>query len=401
MTLQKTYSNTLNKDILNTGAQDFIHKNLNTDISSLLLKHTEIEGVDTKIIAAQIQSKLKAKKKLPIWFNTPNIYYPNKLNIEQTSSEKTALYKSSLLSGNTLVDLTGGFGVDCYYFAKVFKEVTHCEIDPELSQIADHNFQTLEQHNINCKNIDGMAYIGTCENVDCIYLDPSRRDQTKKKVFLLQDCTPDITEIHTLLLRKSPSVLVKVSPLVDISKAIQDVNQINEIHIVAVDNQVKEMLLFLTNEPSNTLIKAINIKNEVTEEFSFDYTKESRALSNFAPPLLYLYEPNAAILKSGGFNMVSQYYNLNKLHPSTHLYTSEQLISFPGRRFIIKQIIPYNKPGIKTLKGFTKANITTRNFPQTVEKLRTQLKIKDGGSDYLFFCIDSNNNKIAIITEKI
>src|SRR5690606_11971982 len=210
-------------------------------------------------------------------------------NIEQTSSEKTALYKSSLVSGNTLVDITGGLGVDSYYFAKVFNEVTHCEIDPELSQIAAYNFQALEQHNINCQNVDGMAYIRTCENVDCIYLDPSRRDQTKKKVFLLQDCTPDITEIYPPLLRRAPTILVKVSPLVDISKAIQDVKQINEIHIVAVDNQVKEMLLLLTKEPSNTLIRAVNIKSEATEEFRFDYAKEFHALSNYTPPLLYLY----------------------------------------------------------------------------------------------------------------
>jgi len=391
----------LNKDILNTGIQDFINKNLRTDISSLLLKHPNIEGVDTKIIAEQIQAKLKSKKKLPTWFNTPNIYYPNKLNIEQTSSEQTALYKSGLVQGNTLLDLTGGFGVDSCYFAKVFKNVTHCEIDPELSQIAHHNFQVLKRHNISCKAVDGMEFLATINKVDCIYLDPSRRDQTKKKVFLLQDCAPDITEIHAELLDKAATVLVKVSPLVDISKAIQDVDHINEIHIVAHDNQVKEMLLLLTSTPSSTIIKAINIKNNGNEVFSFDYSMESQTQSNYSLSLKYLYEPNAAILKSGGFHMVSKHYQINKLHPSTHLYTSEQLLSSPGRRFLIKQIIPYNKKGVKSLKSFTKANISIRNFPQTVDKLRAQLKIKDGGTDYIFFCTDSNNTKIAIITEKI
>ncbi len=391
----------MNKHILNTGIQDFINKNLSTDISSLLLKHPKIEGVETKIVVEQIQAKLKSKKKLPTWFNTPNIYYPSKLNIEQTSSEKTAIYKSNLVQGNTLLDLTGGFGVDSYYFAKVFNKVIHCEINPELSQIAAHNFQTLKQDNIICKAVDGMEFLATSDKVDCIYLDPSRRDQTKKKVFLLRDCTPDITEIHTDLLSKASKVLVKVSPLVDISKAIQDVNQINEIHIVAVNNQVKEMLLLLTKDTSNTLIKAVNIKEDTTEEFSFDYFMESESISNYTPPLTYLYEPNAAILKSGGFDTVSQYYNINKLHSSTHLYTSDQLIDFPGRRFLIKQIIPYNKQGIKILKGYTKANISIRNFPQSVDKLRLQLKIKDGGSDYIFFCTESNNAKIAIITVKV
>ncbi|WP_417362906.1 class I SAM-dependent methyltransferase [Galbibacter sp.] len=357
--------------------------------------------METKIVVEQIQAKLKSKKKLPTWFNTPNIYYPSKLNIEQTSSEKTAIYKSNLVQGNTLLDLTGGFGVDSYYFAKVFNKVIHCEINPELSQIAAHNFQTLKQDNIICKAVDGMEFLATSDKVDCIYLDPSRRDQTKKKVFLLRDCTPDITEIHTDLLSKASKVLVKVSPLVDISKAIQDVNQINEIHIVAVNNQVKEMLLLLTKDTSNTLIKAVNIKEDTTEEFSFDYFMESESISNYTPPLTYLYEPNAAILKSGGFDTVSQYYNINKLHSSTHLYTSDQLIDFPGRRFLIKQIIPYNKQGIKILKGYTKANISIRNFPQSVDKLRLQLKIKDGGSDYIFFCTESNNAKIAIITVKV
>lgn len=392
----------MDKHILNTGVQNFINENLNTDISSLLLKHSEIEGVDSKLVAEQIQAKLKAKKKLPTWFNTPNIYYPNKLNIEQTSSEKTALYKSNLVNGDTLVDLTGGFGVDSYYFAKVFKQVTHCEINTELSHIARHNFKALNQLNIDSKSIDGMEFLAAIDKVDCIYLDPSRRDQAKKKVFLLQDCTPNITEIHDQLLLKASMVMVKVSPLVDIRKAIEDVNQINEIHIVALENQVKEMLLILTREPSDTLIKAVNHKKSIIEEFSFNHKEESLTQAKYSAPLLYLYEPNAAILKSGAFNMVSRKHPVYKLHPSTHLYTSDELINFPGRSFKINQIIPYNKQGIKILKNtFTKANISTRNFPQTVERIKIQLKIGDGGSDYLFFCKDADHNKVVLVTEKI
>lgn len=392
----------MDKHILNTGVQNFINENLNTDISSLLLKHSEIEGVDSKLVAEQIQAKLKAKKKLPTWFNTPNIYYPNKLNIEQTSSEKTALYKSNLVNGDTLVDLTGGFGVDSYYFAKVFKQVTHCEINTELSHIARHNFKALNQLNIDSKSIDGMEFLAAIDKVDCIYLDPSRRDQAKKKVFLLQDCTPDIIELHNQLLLKASTVMVKVSPLIDISKAIEDVNQISEIHIVALENQVKEMLLILTREPSDTLIKAVNLKKSIIEEFSFNHKEESLTQANYSAPLLYLYEPNAAILKSGAFNMVSRKHPVYKLHPSTHLYTSDELINFPGRSFKINQIIPYNKQGIKILKNtFTKANISTRNFPQTVERIKIQLKIGDGGSDYLFFCKDADHNKVVLVTEKI
>lgn len=391
----------MNKDVLNTGVQKFINENLRTDISSLLLKHPEIEGVDTKIIAEQIQAKLKSKKKLPTWFKTPSIYYPTKLSIEQTSSENTALYKSSLIQGNTLFDLTGGFGVDSYYFAKYFKEVIHCEINHELSQIAQHNFKVLKQHNISCQAVDGMKFLEHANKADCIYLDPSRRDHTKKKVFLLQDCTPDITELHERLLKKASTVLVKVSPLVDISKAIADVPNINEIHIVAVDNQVKEMLLLISSRTLNTTIKAVNIKDNTIDEFIFEYTQEQQIQAIYSQPLTYLYEPNSAILKSGGFHMVSVHYNLKKLHASTHLYTSDSAIEFPGRRFLIKQVLPYNKQGLKKLKALDKANITTRNFPLKVDKLRSQLKIKDGGTDYVFFCTDSTGAKIAVITEKI
>lgn len=392
----------MNKDILNTGIQNFINENLNTDISSLLLKYPQIDAVDTKLIAEQIQAKLKSKQKLPTWFKAAQIYYPNKLNIEQTSSEKTAIYKSNLLTGERLLDLTGGFGVDSFYFAKVFKKVIHCEINPELSAIAKHNFHILEQRNIECLSVDGIEFLKHPDlHLDCIYLDPSRRDQSKKKVFLLQDCTPDITEVHHDLLRKANTVLVKVSPLVDITKAIQDVTQISEIHIVAVDNQVKELLFLINMNSGDTRIKAVNIKNEATETFSFDYTEESQATAIYSPVKAYLYEPNASILKSGGFHMVSKRYALNKLHPSTHLYSSDTLIDFPGRRFIVKHIIPYNKQGVKILKGYTKANISIRNFPQTVETLRNKLKIQDGGTDYIFFTTDQENQKIAIITEKI
>ncbi len=402
VSLQKTYSFTLNKEILNTGTQYFINKNINTDISSLLLKGFDLEGVDTKEAVEQIEAKKKSEKKLPTWFKTDKIYYPNKLNIEQTSSEITAHYKASLVNGKKLVDLTGGFGVDSYYFSKRFKEVLHFEINENLSKIATHNFKVLGQKNIFTFAEDGISFLEkTKDNFDCIFVDPSRRDNKKNKVFLLQDCTPNMQLVLPVLLKKSPTVIVKTSPLLDISKGIEELKKVVEIHVVAVNNDVKELLWIIKDKKITTpLIRTINFSKHITEEFDFHLNEESNTNTEFSLPKKYLYEPNSAILKSGGFNSIATKLNLSKLHPNTHLYTNDELINFPGRSFIIKDIIPYNKKALKKILPENKANITTRNFPESVAQIRKKTKITDGGNTYLFFCTNINNEKIIILSEK-
>jgi hypothetical protein len=392
----------LNKSILNTNIQDFINSNLNSKSSGILLKGTAFETVSTKELIEQMESKLKCEKKLPSWFNTNNIYYPNKLNIEQTSSETTAEYKANLINGKTIIDITGGFGVDCYYFSKQFDSVTHCEMDKNLSEIVTHNYKQLQVSNIKTADTDGLAYLKTIkERFDWIYIDPSRRHDSKGKVFFLNDCLPNVPEHLDMLFEHSKNILVKTSPLLDLSVGIGELQHVKTIHVVAVNNEVKELLWILEYGFDGPItIETVNLKKDTSEHFKFMLEDEKTLESKYSKPLTYLYEPNAAILKSGAFHSVSLQLNVFKLHQHSHLYTSESLIEFPGRCFKIENIIPYNKKEVKKL-AIKKANITTRNFPESVEQIRKKLGIKDGGDAYLFFTTDINNNRMVIVCSKV
>lgn len=391
----------MNTSILNTKIQEFINENLNSDINSLLLKGTSFQDVKTNEIIEQIEAKKRCEKKLPTWFKTQNIYYPNKLNIEQTSSEITATYKSELINGNSLIDLTGGFGVDCFYFSKQFKEVTHCEIDENLSKIINHNYKQFKIQNIKTVANDGIAYIkSSSQKYDWIYMDPSRRHDSKGKVFFLNDCLPNVPKHLELLFKHSKNILIKTSPLLDLSVGINELKHVKTIHVVALNNEVKELLWVLeAGFNDEIIIETVNIKNEIKEHFKFSMDLEKRSESQYSQALSYLFEPNSAILKAGGFHSISNKLNVFKLHKHSHLYTSESLLDFPGRSFKIKNIINYSKKELKKL-SISKANITTRNFPETVQQIRKKFNIKDGGDCYLFFTTDLNNEKIVIVTSK-
>ncbi|MFD1162379.1 MULTISPECIES: THUMP-like domain-containing protein [Hwangdonia] len=391
----------MNPSILNTEIQEFINEHLHADVSKLLLKGTPFDGVETKDIIEQIEAKKRCEKKLPTWFNTKNIYYPNKLNIEQTSSEITANYKSNLIDGDSIIDLTGGFGVDGYYFSKHFKTTVHCEINHKLSEIVKHNYTQLHVQHISTQNMDGMAYLETSNKTfDWIYIDPSRRHDSKGKVFFLNDCLPNIPEHIDLLFKHSKNIMIKTSPLLDFSVGINELKHVKTIHVVAINNEVKELLWILERGYSEEIsIETVNIKKDKNAHFNFLLEEEKSTPSNYDKPLTYLYEPNAAILKAGGFHSISKQLNVFKLHQHSHLYTSEQLVDFPGRCFKIEKLLPFNK---KTLKkeAITKANITTRNFPETVQQIRKKFNIKDGGNLYLFFTTDVDGNKTVIICTK-
>ena len=392
----------MNKSILNTGLQDFINKNWNADIMSVLLKKPLFEGVSQKELVEQLEAKKRCKNKLPTWFATPNIYYPNKLNIEQTSSERTASYKANLINGKSLADITGGLGVDSYFFAKKFEEVVHCELDAHLSEIASHNFKVLNQDNITCIGENGIDFLKTTNKTfDWLYIDPSRRSDLKGKVFLLEDCIPNLPANLSLLFEKTKNILVKTSPLLDIKQGIKELDFVKEIHVVAVKNEVKELLFILQHGFSgDILIKTINLLQDASQTFDFWLNGESEAIISYGDPESYLYEPNVAILKSGGFKSIGKAYRLKKLHTHSHLFTSSELQDFPGRRFKIKEILPYSKNLFKSHKNF-KANITTRNFPLSVAELRKKHKIKDGGEIYLFFTKIENNTLVVLHCKKV
>ena len=391
----------MNLSILNTEVQNFINANLNEDISKLLLNGISFSEIEAKDIIKQIEAKKRSKKKLPTWFNSKNIYFPNKLNIEQTSSEVTANYKANLVSGNSLIDLTGGFGVDAYYFSKRIKNVIHCEINKSLSEIVKHNYKTLNINTIECLNENGIEALKHIDRpFDWIYIDPSRRDDTKKKVFLLSECIPNIKTFQGLFLKYANNVMIKTSPLLDIKATLNDLKQIKELHVIALDNEVKELLWVLERDcKTEFIIKTVNLTKQSKQEFEFSFENESNEIAEYTGPIAYLYEPNAAILKAGAFNSVSTQLNIPKLHKHSHLYTSNTLIDFPGRRFKIEKSIPFNKK-IFAKEKISKANVTTRNFPISVGEIRKKLKIKDGGDIYLFFTTDLNNIKIILVCVK-
>ena len=327
------------------------------------------------------------------------IFYPPKLNLEQTSSEITAKYKASIIKGKTIADTTGGFGVDSYYFSEKFKTVHHFEIDKCLSKIAQYNFSVLNKTNIHCASENGISNIQN-NQYDVIYSDPSRRHNLKGKVFFLNDCEPNIPKQLDALLKHCPTILIKSSPMLDISVGIEELANVAEIHIIAVNNEVKELLwLIKSGFNKSPIIKTINFAKDNNELFNFEWLQNAEI--SYSLPIKYLYEPNAAIMKSGAFNLIAERYSLHKLHKHTHLYTSDKLIGFPGRRFIINEVIPYQKKILKTNLHFTKANISIRNFPEKVSELRKKLKIKDGGNDYLFFTTSENDKKLVLTCSKV
>jgi hypothetical protein len=391
----------LNKAILNNEVQDFINSNLKSDITKLILKGSSFNTVSIQEIAEQIEAKNKCKKKLPTWFTSKNIYYPNKLNIEQTSSEITAKHKANLVSGKTLIDLTGGFGIDSYYFSQKVKNVTHCEINEELSEIVSYNYTELDVKNIKTFAENGFDYLKKINTkFDWIYADPSRRNETKRKVFLLQDCLPNIPENLDFLFQFTNNILLKTSPILDIRSALNELKFVKEIHVVAVENEVKEVLFLLQkNYNQQSDFKTINHTKKSTEIFNFNFNSIFSA--TYSEPKKYVYEPNAAILKAGAFQQISTLYKINKLQQNSHLYTSENLINFPGRVFKIIQTTTYNKKELAKIIPTKKANITTRNFPDSVAQIRKKINFKEGGNQYLFFTTDINNKHIVLICEKV
>ena len=388
-------------EILNPKIQEFINKNLNQDIAKLAFQKNPFPEIDFAVILNQISAKAKAENKLPIWFKAEEIVYPSKISIEQTSSEKAAIYKSNIISGESIIDLTGGFGVDAFYFSKSIKSVVHCEVNSELSEIAEHNFKKLGAKNIECFSGDGFEILKNINRkFDWIYIDPSRRNDAKGKVFMLKDCLPNVPDLLNSYFNYSENILIKTAPILDIVAGLNELKYVKTIHIIAVDNEVKELLWEISkNYLGSVYLKASNITKDKTEETIF--VRDENPEIFYGEPKKYLYEPNSSIMKSGAFDAVSHKFKLDKLHQNSHLYTSDELIDFPGRIFKVEENIKYNKSEMKKFLQGKKANITVRNFPETVENIRKKWKISDGGNLYCFFTTDLNTNKIVLLCSKI
>lgn len=387
--------------ILNTDVQCFINKNITSDSSKLALKKNPFPEVDYTTIINQIIAKTKAKDKLPTWFLTENIIYPEKISIEQTSSEIAAKYKASLVSGDKLIDCTGGFGIDDYYFSKQFKSVIHCELNTDLSDIVKHNFKILKATNIQCYQGDSTIILENLnQKFDCIYIDPSRRSDAKGKVFMLADCLPNVVELQCFYYQFTDTILIKTAPILDLYAGLLELKNVVAIYIVSVDNEVKELLWKIEkNHNENHQIIAVNIEKGIQTITKIESSK--RYSAHYSLPRKYLYVPNASLMKSGGFEAVSELFSVEKLHQHSHLYTSDELIDFPGRKFQIDAIAPFQKKEISQYIQGKKMNVSCRNFPIKPDEIKKKYKIKDGGSVFAFFTTNINDEKIILLCTKL
>ncbi len=372
-----------------TEIQKYINANLNTDLHSLLLKKSPFPEVSMQEIVQQIKGKQVSQKKFPFLLKD-GIIFPPQLSLEQSSSEKTALYKSELLKGKKFIDLTSGFGIDAYYLSKNFNEITLVEQNPELLEIVEHNWTVLEKKArfINQKLEDFLTQ--NEETFDVIYLDPARRDNNKNKVFLLEDLSPNILEIQGKLLSISNQVVIKLSPLIDLKYLVSVLPGIFRIDIIALKNDVKEVVVFLSKENSGEITcNCVNLESEESV-FTFKFGEEENAKATYDEPENLIYIPNNSILKAGVFNLISERFGLKKLHPNTHIYTSHEKINdFPGRILEVEVI------DAKQIKKKSQFNIISKNYPLKPEEIKKKYGLKDGGENYLIFT-QSKKGKIII-----
>lgn len=385
----------------------FITKHAQADVATLRLKREVSNTFDRELAIEQIEIRKKVKQKLPTWEANYRLLFPSGLSFEQCSSEVTARYKERFCNGTTLCDLTGGLGIDTLAYARVFEQVTYLERFPNYCEAATHNFEQLAATNITVVNSDCTTFIdNTATSYDTIYLDPARRGAENSRLFALSDYEPNIETLLPTLLQRSKQVVMKVSPMVDITQMIQAIPEIQEVHIVSVKNECKELLLVITPEKkSDVHLYCINYKADGSyDEFQYNYSQERL---NVAPSYAnaikdYIYEPNSSLLKAGAFKQVAIAYGIEKLHMHSHLYTSDSYLPhFDGRHFKVKEVVEFSSKQIKGIKKrYPKANITTRNFPLSVKEIRQKTGIKEGGETYLFATTIGDEKHLLLVCEK-
>ena len=381
-------------------SHQFIQQNKHKPLVEIALLLSKKPDLDKEFILHQVNGIQKAKKKLPEFYNNSEIVYPSILSMEQCSSEQTAIYKSTLIKGKSLIDLTGGFGVDSFYFSKKFDAVTYLEPNTSLFNIASTNFKLLKARNIQPVNTFAENFLKeSSQKIDAIYIDPSRRDDAKR-VFNLKDCVPNIIHLSDTIFKLSHQILIKTSPFLDIKQSIKELKYVTRVFVVSVDNECKEVLYLLENRNNEPIdIHTANL-SRVNQYFDFNLADESRVSSEYSAPKDYIYEPNASILKAGAFHSIGNKYQINKIATNSHLYTSSKLIQdFPGRIFKVNDVVNYSLNEFKVL-GIKQANITCRNFREKPEEIKKKLQLKDGGIHYLFATTDNNNKPILISCTK-
>lgn len=381
--------------------EEFIAKNKDADVHALALSKAPA-GIDLHFCLQQIEGKQIAQKKLPFWAKTESILFPPKLSLEQCSSEQTALYKQQLVERllpkgrQKMVDLTGGFGIDFSFLAKLFDEADYVETNENLCNIAQHNAPLLGLQKTKVYNKKCEDFLDEMGNFDFIYLDPSRRDADGRKVIALSDCSPNIESLQEKLLDHAQIVLVKLSPMLDIQDTLRRLSNVSEVHVISVGGECKEILLVLCREKKDELcFYCVNIATQ-TQSFCTIIRDVEPVLASQLER--YLYEPNASIMKAGVQNALCQTYDVKKLHPFSHLFVSSHFIEdFPGRSFKIENYCGFGKKDLKKLlEDISQCNLTIRNFPATVAELRKRLKLREGGNIYLFATTLSDEAHVLI-----
>ena len=386
---------------LNEITKQFIRENLNADVPALALKKAPV-GTDVSLALRQIAARQLLQKKVPQWAENEDLLFPAHLSIEQCSSEATARYKANLLEGDTFADLTGGLGIDSYYLAQRFQQADYVERQAELCDLARHNFVVLKA-DIKVWNETAEDYLKECGQKDCIFVDPARRDEHGRKTVSIGDCTPDVAALQDVLIEKATTVMVKLSPMLDINQALEELRHVKEVYVVAVANECKELdFIMERGYQGETQLVCVNLLTD-QPEMRFALEEERNCLCKMAEGVLkYLYEPHPALMKAGCFKLLTERFEVLKLHKNSNLYTSDKLVpDFPGRIFEVEGWAAYHKK-IKQelLVDVDKASIAVRNFPLSVAELRKALKIGDGDEVYLFATTLRGEKKVVIRTKK-
>lgn len=369
-----------------SGLSILIRQHLHDDVQQLALQRNrfpQLSDTDFRFLIQQVEGRQRTKDKLPSFAQIEDWWYPVRLSCEQCSSEATARYKAALiapLQPDVLIDLTAGYGVDTFFMAEHAQEAHYVERNPELCHIAQHNFSLARPH-IRVHNTTAEEFLASSPHLlsphRLIYLDPARRSQSGGKVFRIEDCEPNVTEILPTLRELTSHIMIKFSPMLDITAAMRALGHDWDTHIVAVNNEVKEVLI-LTGKGS---IYTVNICATHTDSFVFNDEEEKKAQVSFASDIeQYIYEPNAAIIKAGAYRLIGERYGIKKLDTNTHLYTSDKLLpDFPGRKWQVQEVLTKHS----TLNTKLKYSILTRNYPLSPDQVRKKLKLQDGDDLYI------------------
>lgn len=377
--------------------KQFILSNIDTDVTKLLLNPPKDFKERITFLTEQIQSRQKAKDKLPTWYANPDLIFPSPLSVEQCSSEATANYKAELLGGTHLIDLTGGMGVDTLTFADHFQHVTYVEQNEFLCSQMEHNAQALGK-NVQVINDTAESFLAKrkFDSPSLFFIDPARRDNQAKKVFRFADCSPNINDLLDLFREIGSKVMIKAAPLIDLSMGIEELQNVEAIHVISVKNDCKEVLFLLDFQRKNTdvPIRTINLTNEGSEIFDFTFNEERASDLVLSDPKKFLLLPNASILKAGAFKSISTQFGISKIGTNTHFYTSDELVSnFPGRTFEV-----LNEPISKQLD---RANVISRNHPLTPQQILKKFRLKEGGNRFILAFRDQNEKPQIVLAQKI